>query len=715
MQASQMPSRRRSSAWIMTALLVALILATQAMWACIPARAEEADSALYRLEGFIRAKSPDRWLVGSDLDGYKIVAVNPQTVIIDKSGYAPELGAWVTVYARRSVGVLLASLIEVDRPAGAPGFPVQFAGTVTKAGKEDGFWKVGDLPVAVAPETAISDTVGLDSRVWIGAIVTESGLLAEWIRDLTNHKTVEFEGTLLEFGQDHWLIDDHQVEIGANTAIAGEPQAGMSVECRAVLSDDGTLTALELLVSPPSQSTRKTGSIIGIDSAAAISATWTVLIEQGEPGAEFFTATVQVDENTWVDQTRAVAQVDQWVRLRGTPTGPNSYHADLLQVEHGAQTAGASALAPSTPRDAGAAPWRTPATVASTLDSAEHSTIAFTRDGAAHAIWETNNRLFAAHQSPTGTWSAPEEVAYGFAPHMIAEDNGTLHVAFVNSFMGNFETYYVVRRNGKWSLPVNMSHTDGYSAHPKLAFGPDGVLHATWMDRTPGYWTTYHATWAEPFWSTRPIPSGRGEAPSIAVAQDGTVYVVWQDRTSPSGAELGAFEVFLAGLRDGTWTTPLNISDSRDLNTLGPDVTVTANGFAHIVWIEGDEHIRYSYGQAASWSTPTTIASAGGYANGVRIAVESDRFLHVAWDEEGYGEYKVHATSAPERTQEWPEDYLLWESSEALRDVCLAPNPSGGVGLSWTQTSEIGRTTIFASRREPMQAHRMWMPLVVSQ
>jgi hypothetical protein len=232
------------------------------------------------------------------------------------------------------------------------------------------------------------------------------------------------------------------------------------------------------------------------------------------------------------------------------------------------------------------------------------------------------------------------------------------------------------------------------------------------MDSTPGYWTTYHATWAEPFWSTRPIPSGRGEAPSIAVAQDGMVYVVWQDRTSPSEAELGAYEVFLAGLRDGTWTTPLNISDSRDLNTLGPDLTVTANGLAHIVWIEGDEQIRYSYGQALSWSTPTTIASAEGYANGVRIAVESGRFLHVAWDEEGYNGYKVHATSAPERTQEWPEDYGLWDSREALRDVCLAPNPSGGVGLSWTQTSETGRTSIFASRREPMQAHRMWMPLL---
>ena len=354
-------------------------------------------------------------------------------------------------------------------------------------------------------------------------------------------------------------------------------------------------------------------------------------------------------------------------------------------------------------------PWSTPTTVASTLDNAEHSMVAFTGDGAAHVIWETDNRLFAAHQSPTGTWSAPEEIAYGFAPYMIADGNGTLHVAFVNSFMGNFETYYVVRRAGTWSLPINMSHTDGYSARPKLALTPDGMLHATWMDYTPGYWTTYHATWAEPFWSARPIPSGRGEAPSIAAAQDGTVYTVWQDRVSRDGGALGDYEVFLAGLQDGTWTPPLNISDSRDVNTLGPDVTVTGDGLAHVVWIEADEQVRYSYGQATSWSAPSTIATAEGYANGVRIAVEAGKLLHVAWDEE----YVVRATSAPERAQQWPENYVIWDSNDLLRDVCLTSNPLGGVGLSWVQTSETGRSSIFASKREPMRTYRIWVPLLL--
>ena len=74
------------------------------MWAGIPVRAQGIDGSPYRFEGFIKAKSPDKWLIGTELDGYWEVAVSPQTVVISKAGYAPEVGAWVTVFARRSSG-----------------------------------------------------------------------------------------------------------------------------------------------------------------------------------------------------------------------------------------------------------------------------------------------------------------------------------------------------------------------------------------------------------------------------------------------------------------------------------------------------------------------------------------------------------------------------------------------------------------------------------
>ena len=144
------------------------------------------------------------------------------------------------------------------------------------------------------------------------------------------------------------------------------------------------------------------------------------------------------------------------------------------------------------------------------------------------------------------------------------------------------------------------------------------------------------------------------------------------------------------------------------LTRWGPDVTVTTDGLAHIVWIEGDEQVRYSYGQATSWSTPTTIATTRGYANGVRIAAELGKFLRVAWDEG----HVLRATAGLARTQQWPESYEAIESNDLLRDVCLAPNPSGDVGLSWSQTSDTGHSSIVVSQREPIRSHRIWAPLL---
>jgi hypothetical protein len=691
----------------MTGLLVALLVAAQAAWRCAPAHAQGIDGPPYRFEGFIRGKSPDLWVIGSDLDGYKPVAVSPQSVIISKTGHAAEVGAWVVVFARRVAGQFQASLIQVERPAGAPGLSMQFTGTVSKQG--EGWWRIGDMPVAITDETELPDVVPVGATARVGATVIENGLRAEWIRVLPDQQVVEFEGAVQAIKSDSWVIDGHVVQVTDRTEIVGEQRTGMFAECRALKHDDGTLVALDLQVSAPSAPTSTAGAIIEIGAGTAGAATWSVLLEQTDPGGHPRLARVHVDGNTWVDQSRAVAGPGQWFRLRGVATGADAFQADLLRIEHGPQAVGAAVADPTgaTPSAVAASPWGAPATVAGDLDNAEHAAMAFTRDGAAHAIWETNNRLYAAHQGLNGSWSLQEEVAYGFAPHMLADANGHLHVAFVNSFMGNFETYYVTWREGQWTLPVNMSHTDGYSAHPRLALAPDGGLHATWMDYTPGYWTSYYATWSEPFWSTRPIPSGRGEAPAISVDQDGVVYTVWQDRFSPDGRALGDYEVFLAELRDGVWSPPLNISDSRDINTLGPDIITTSDGTAHVVWIDGDELIRYSYGQGSSWSAPTTVAAAIYYANGAHIAAESDKALHIAWDEEDM----VRAASAPPRTTKWPEPQPVANTSDLVRDVCLAPNPSGGVGLSWLQTSDSGKTSFLASQREPVRAQFIYIPL----
>jgi hypothetical protein len=95
-------------------------------------------------------------------------------------------------------------------------------------------------------------------------------------------------------------------------------------------------------------------------------------------------------------------------------------------------------------------------------------------------------------------WSAPEVVSEmttsdrdpalataGEVPHLVFSKNS-------NVFAGNSEIYYQIGDGKAWSLPVNVSRTQGVSTDPTLALGSDGVLHATWSDTTSGYSVIYY-------------------------------------------------------------------------------------------------------------------------------------------------------------------------------------------------------------------------------
>lgn len=51
------------------------------------------------------------------------------------------------------------------------------------------------------------------------------------------------------------------------------------------------------------------------------------------PWAEPTLGTVRVNANTYVDESRAVAQIGQWADIRGVNLGGAEYQADLIRLE----------------------------------------------------------------------------------------------------------------------------------------------------------------------------------------------------------------------------------------------------------------------------------------------------------------------------------------------------------------------------------------------
>jgi hypothetical protein len=360
--------------------------------------------------------------------------------------------------------------------------------------------------------------------------------------------------------------------------------------------------------------------------------------------------------------------------------------------------------------DPATSPWSSPAAIAVQLVHAARPSLAYTSDGTAHAMWESGGLVFYASRSPGGTWTVPARVATGTAPMMVADSAGNLHAVLANEFMGNYDIFYVRRRNSIWSLPVNVSRTSGYSGQPVIAVAADQSLHAAWADTTPGYSTVYYGKWDGRFWISQPVPNARGQAPALASSPDGSLYLVWQDRASGVGGTSGRYDVFLSEYAGGRWSLPINASDSPDSESLGAHVSTTSDGFAHLVWVEQDRQVTYCYGRGTHWSEPQPVQVVSGVARGPSIITAGNNFLHIAWDEG----VTIRATSAPASPPHWPSPSTVASAMANLKDVTLALTSQGRVAVGWVQAWNSGAIDLYESSQVDAAptAPRIWLPLL---
>jgi hypothetical protein len=128
--------------------------------------------------------------------------------------------------------------------------------------------------------------------------------------------------------------------------------------------------------------------------------------------------------------------------------------------------------------------WSAPEVVSETTTS-DRDPAPATAGEVPHLVWSKNSILYHSYRGSAG-WSRAAAVTGGTQPVLVAGLDGRLHCVFTNVFAGNSEIYYQIWDGKAWSLPVNVSHTQGVSTDPTLALGSDGVLHAAWSDITSG-------------------------------------------------------------------------------------------------------------------------------------------------------------------------------------------------------------------------------------
>jgi hypothetical protein len=347
--------------------------------------------------------------------------------------------------------------------------------------------------------------------------------------------------------------------------------------------------------------------------------------------------------------------------------------------------------------------------IATGLVQAALPSLAYTPDGTAHAMWESKGGLYYAYQTPNRPWSQSVRVAAGLSPSMVVNEAGTLEALFANQFAGNYEIYHIRQRGGKWSLPVNVSHTSGYSGRPVLAAAKDGSLHAAWMDNTPGFWIIYYGTWSGTFWSNQPVPNARGQVPSLAASPQGNIFLAWQDKVPTKANPTGEYDVLVSELTSGIWTLPSNVSDSPGIDSLGVSVTAGRDEMAHTTWVEQSERIQYCYGRDNYWVEPQIVCQASSPAHAPRIIEDSRGYLNIAWDQTE----KIWITRASPRPVAWPTPIIVASLTGSLMDVTMALPPTGGPTVGWVQAVGPGGYGVYSAWQGSAVVQRVWLPVLM--
>ncbi len=199
------------------------------------------------------------------------------------------------------------------------GYPLEFRGVIQEI--DPRYWIVGDRMVFVTARTAIQGRPDLGALAEVkGMLLFQDTVLAQSIRIVVPSalEEVEFEGTIESFSEDVWVVSGTVVRIGPRTDVDGTPGVGAIAQVRGVLQPDASVLAQRITVYYPGMSFL--AEVEGL--VESISETQWVIAGTA----------VHLDSRTFVDDSRAPAEVGMWALARGYPQPDDSLLAVRIRL-----------------------------------------------------------------------------------------------------------------------------------------------------------------------------------------------------------------------------------------------------------------------------------------------------------------------------------------------------------------------------------------------
>lgn len=248
-----------------------------------------------KITGWISDASTDHWRMDD-----RVLHIGPDSLIegdVQSGEYA------VVIATVDDDGELHAENVSLQPPSGGVGYTIEFRCLIQEI--DPRYWIVCNRVVLITENTTIQGRPEIGSLAEVKGIrMAGDAVLARSIRVVvaSAYAEVEFEGAIESVADTVWTVNGITVTLSAVTVIRGVPEMGRAAEVKGALQPDGSVLAQVITVKGAESTTQ-----VDIEG----------LVEQIEATSWLVAGTrVAIGTNTFIDDSRAPAEVGMWAQIR---------------------------------------------------------------------------------------------------------------------------------------------------------------------------------------------------------------------------------------------------------------------------------------------------------------------------------------------------------------------------------------------------------------
>ncbi|MCG2825888.1 MAG: exo-alpha-sialidase [Thermoplasmatales archaeon] len=343
-----------------------------------------------------------------------------------------------------------------------------------------------------------------------------------------------------------------------------------------------------------------------------------------------------------------------------------------------------------------------------TNDSADsmHPSIAVDSSGIIHVVWQDGRDdlwgIYYSRSTDSGlTWSDSMRINSqsnsGITPSIVVDQRDRIHVVWAGATQEEpyREIYYMQSEDngGAWGEEVRLTYASGDSLAPDIV-ASDYRLHIVWSDKRDGNFEIYYKrsddegnSWSDDVRLTN--TSEKSGAPDIVANLVGEVCVVWHEVYNINTGERDIF--FRKSIDSGNnWAKSVRLT-SNSKESREASIGMDSEKSIHIVWQEGSfGDCKVWYGKwdraTGNWTEPQSIVSIeGDTSRMVDIVVDPSDNLHLVWSDyrDGSGNSEIYYMVSRDHGETWSEQTRLSHGPSTSWYPKASLDPQNHLHVTW--------------------------------